>query len=120
MAERDHNRDWAIRLAEAGIPIFPCGPDKKPLVKWREASTTDAQAIAAWWTQYPAALPAIDLAKCGLIVLDGDRHGGPDGRTALRELLLAQHGEYNRRATPGAITPGRGPYLFQSKWPCIR
>ena len=112
MAERDHNRDWAIRLAEAGIPIFPCGPDKKPLVKWREASTTDAQAIAAWWTQYPAALPAIDLAKCGLIVLDGDRHGGPDGRTALRELLLAQHGEYNGRATPGAITPGDGAHIY--------
>lgn len=108
----DHNRDWALRLAEAGIAIFPCGPDKKPLVKWRDTSTTNAQAIAALWTQYPAALPGIDLAKCGLLVLDGDRHGGPDGRTALKQLLLAQQGEYNGSATPAALTPGDGAHVY--------
>jgi hypothetical protein len=112
MAEGDHNRDWALRLAEAGIAVFPCGPDKKPLVKWREASTTNAQAIAALWTQYPAALPGIDLAKCGLLVLDGDRHGGPDGRTALKRLLRAQRGEYDGHVTPGAITPGDGAHVY--------
>jgi hypothetical protein len=43
-----------------------------------------------WWSQHPNALPGIDLEKADLVVLDGDRHGGPDGRAALRELLQAQ------------------------------
>jgi hypothetical protein len=30
----------------------------------------------------------------------------------LRELLLAQHGEYNGRATPGASTPGDGAHIY--------
>jgi hypothetical protein len=38
--------------------------------------------VAMWWLQYPNALPGIDLEKCDLVVLDGDRHGGPDGRAA--------------------------------------
>ena len=111
----DHNRDWALRLAEAGIAVFPCGPDKKPLVKWREMSSTDAETVAMLWSQYPAALPGIDLAKCGLLVLDGDRHGGPDGRAALRELLLAQRPTYNGPTTPGATTPNDGAHVFFSQ-----
>jgi Bifunctional DNA primase/polymerase, N-terminal len=85
--QRDFNRDWALRLAEAGIAIFPCGPDKKALIKWRKFSSSDVDAVAQWWTQFPNALPGIDLEKSDLIVLDGDRHGGPDGRSALRNLL---------------------------------
>jgi hypothetical protein len=112
MADRDHNRNWALRLAEAGLHVFPCSADKKARVKWRDASTTDADTIASWWTQWPGSLPAIDLAKCGLIVLDGDRHGGPDGRAALKQLLLAQRGEYDGQSTPGAITPGDGAHVF--------
>jgi hypothetical protein len=112
MTAQDHNRDWALRLAGAGLAVFPAGADKKARVKWRDASTTDAQTIAAWWAQWPESLPAIDLAKTNLLVLDGDRHGGPDGRAALRELLLAQGGDYNGRATPGAITPRDGAHIY--------
>jgi Bifunctional DNA primase/polymerase, N-terminal len=108
----DHNRDCALRLAEAGLAVFPAGPDKKARVKWRDASTTDAQTIKAWWTQWPNSLPAIDLAKCGLLVLDGDRHGGPDGRAALKQLLLSQRGEYDGSATPAALTPGDGAHVY--------
>jgi hypothetical protein len=82
--ERDVNRDAALRLAEADIAVFPCGPDKKPLVKWRKFSTSDTDAVLQWWSQYPNALPGIDLEKSDLVTLDGDRHGGPDGRAALR------------------------------------
>src|SRR5262245_7025692 len=87
---RDHNRDWALRLGDAGIAVLPCDSNKKPLVKWRNFSSCDPEAIAMWWNQHPGALPGIDLAKCDLFVLDGDRHGGPDGRTALRKLLRQQ------------------------------
>jgi hypothetical protein len=109
--ERDINRDWALRLAEAGMAVFPCDANKKPLVKWRQFSSSDTDAVAQWWSQYPNALPGIDLEKCDLVVLDGDRHGGPDGRTALRELLQAQP-DYNPPATPRALTPGNGAHVY--------
>jgi bifunctional DNA primase/polymerase-like protein len=60
---RDFNRDWAMRMAEAGLAIFPCGDDKKPLIKWREFSSSDTEAVAQWWRQFPCALPAIDFGK---------------------------------------------------------
>ena len=108
---RDLNRDWALRLAEAGIAVFPCGPDKKPLIKWRTLSSSDPDAVALWWHQHFGALPAIDLEKCDLFVLDGDRHGGPDGRAELRGLLRRQQG-FNWRAAPAAITPGDGAHVY--------
>src|SRR5262249_9276746 len=107
---RDLNHDWALRLAAAGLAIFPCSDDKKPLIKWREFSSCDPEAIALWWARFPGALPAIDLAKSDLLVLDGDRHGGPDGRTALRELLHQQNFDY--RAAPSAITPADGVHVY--------
>lgn len=111
--ERDVNRDWALRLAEAGIAVFPCGPDKKPRagLKWREFSSSDPDAITMWWSQHPHSLPAIDLEKCDLVVLDGDRHGGPDGRGALRDLLKEQS-DYNASATPRVLTPGDGAHVY--------
>jgi hypothetical protein len=111
----DINRDWALRLAEAGIAVFPCGDNKKPLIdRWRQFSSSDPEAVAMWWSQHPNALPAIDLAKCDLVVFDADRHGGPDGRTALRELLQAQP-DYNAPATPRALTPGDGAHVYFSQ-----
>ena len=108
---RDLNRDWALRLAEAGIAVFPCGANKKPLVKWTTFSSSDPEAIAQWWTQFPNALPAIDLEKSDLFVLDGDRHGGPDGRTALRDLLRQQP-EFHSHSAPTALTPGDGVHVY--------
>jgi hypothetical protein len=109
---RNLNRDFALRLAEVGIEVFPCGQDKKPLVKWRRFSSCDPEIVAQWWFKYPAALPGIDLAKAGLLVLDADRHGdAPDGRTALRELLQRQTG-YDWRKTPTAFTPGDGTHVY--------
>src|SRR4051794_23738518 len=101
---RDFNRDFALRHAEAGLAVFPCGSDKKPLVAWREASTTSTQDIAKMWARHPGALPAIDLAKAGLVVLDGDRHGGPDGVAALHALL--ESNSLDRLRCPVIHTPG--------------
>jgi hypothetical protein len=94
MTLRDHNRAWALRLAEAGISVFPTNPDpesksfKKSVISdWDGNSSCDLEVVAQMWANCPGAMPAIDLRKCGLVVLDGDRHGGPDGREGLRELL---------------------------------
>jgi hypothetical protein len=108
---RDFNCDWALRLAEAGIAVFPCGPDKKPLVKWRTLSSSDPEAVARWWHQFPNALPGIDLEKCDLVVLDGDRHGGPDGVTALRDLLRQQPG-FDIQTAPTVFTPNEGVHVY--------
>jgi hypothetical protein len=101
-------------LGEAGIAIFPCGANKKPLIKWRDFSSCDANAITQWWEQYPGALPGIDLEKSDLLVLDGDRHGGPDGVAALRELLQQQV-DFDSRAAPCARTPNDGVHVYLSQ-----
>jgi hypothetical protein len=88
-----------------------CGPDKKPLIPWRRLSSSDTDAVLQWWRQYPDALPAIDLEKAELMVLDGDRHGGPDGRAALRELLKRQ-ADYHAAATPRCLTPNDGAHVY--------
>jgi hypothetical protein len=69
--------------------------------------------IRRWWTAFGDAAVAIDLAKAGLVVLDGDRHDladdspGPNGPAALAALLKAQPG-FSRELTPAVRTPGNG------------
>jgi Protein of unknown function (DUF3631)/Bifunctional DNA primase/polymerase, N-terminal len=91
----DVNLDAALELAAAGIPVFPAtcrctGSDKwqkQPLVdKWQQAATTDPQQIRTWWRVHPNAVPGIELGRAGLVVVDADRHGGPDGVAALAGL----------------------------------
>ena len=92
-----HNRNAALALAAAGLPIFPAGVskktegegwNKKPLIGgWKDKASTDPAVIEHWWRVNPHAVPAIELGSSNLVVLDGDRHGGPDGVTALNETL---------------------------------
>jgi hypothetical protein len=111
---RDINRDYALRFAEVGVPVFPCGPDKKPLVQWREASSAESTAVAALWDNWPGALPAIDCAKAGIVVLDGDRHDdGPDGVVALH-ALFAEHG-FDPLRCPVVLTPRNGEHVYFRK-----
>jgi bifunctional DNA primase/polymerase-like protein/uncharacterized protein DUF5906/primase-like protein len=92
----------ARNLAAAGIAVFPAlvfwdsqtGKwKKKPLVKhWQKAATTDRKQIETWWKMYPGAVPGIELGRAGLIVIDADRHGGPDGVAALDALTMEHNG----------------------------
>ncbi|WP_036280790.1 bifunctional DNA primase/polymerase [Methylocystis sp. ATCC 49242] len=88
---RLHNDVAAHELAAAGLHVHPCDATKRPLTKWSESSSIDAARIDDWWTRWPDALPAIDLASAGLLVIDADRHGGPDGVAAF-DQLVAVHG----------------------------
>jgi hypothetical protein len=78
----------ALQLAAAGLHVFPCNQDKTPEqgIRWTRQATTNETAIRHWWGRSPDALPAIHLGKSNLVVLDGDRHGGPDGVAALGKL----------------------------------
>ncbi len=104
------NLDVALELAEAGVFVFPANADKKPVVKWRDESTTDIAKIKAWWRQFPNALPAIDVGKSGLVVIDADRHGGPDGVQAFYELVKELGLDVS--ACPVVRTPSGGLHLY--------
>ena len=73
------NLDAALELARAGAFVFPCqsfGTTKKQPCKgvyWRSVSTRDEDKIRQLWSQHPEAVPGIDLAKSGLLVIDCDR-----------------------------------------------
>jgi hypothetical protein len=54
----------------------PPGPNKKQPCKgvyWRSVSTRDEVQIRHLWSRHPDAVPGIDLAKSGLLVIDCDR-----------------------------------------------
>ena len=106
----EHNLHIALRWQQAGVSIFVAGPDKKPRVKWRDVSTTDPDQIKEWFKQWPDALPAIDLAKSGQVILDGDRHGGPDGVSAAEQLFAER--SLNMAAIPTVITPQDGRHYW--------
>ena len=109
----------ALELATVGIPIFPARVrfnqrngkwSKFPCIKgWQSEATTDADQIREWWGKFPDAIPGIELARANLIVVDADRHGGPDGVASL-SLLAAEHGGV--LPGPMTLTPGNGEHYF--------
>lgn len=97
----------ALALAEAGVPVFPCDwrpkpqadqrypgePKKSPLTKhgFKDA-TADEDVVAAWWRQWPDALPGVPMgAASGLFVVDADideQTGETTGEATLAALGL--------------------------------
>ena len=117
----DENLAAALELAAAGIPIFPARLvdtqqngrwNKIPCIKnWQTKSTTDPNQIREWWGKFPDAVPGIELARANLIVVDADRHGGPDGVAALTHLAAERGG---MPPGPVTLTPGNGEhYIFR-------
>jgi Bifunctional DNA primase/polymerase, N-terminal len=114
--------DVALKLASVGLHVFAVrivDGDKVPRTKWRyggvgQCSTTDENIIRKWWRWWPTDMIGIDLAKAGLLVLDGDRHPDEngviihDGVQALRELFRA----YSLRLHPIAWTPSGGVHIY--------
>jgi hypothetical protein len=102
----------ALDLAVAGVPVFPAGPDKRPLlVGWQEKATTEPEQIREWWRAHPGAVPAILVGRAGLVVIDCDRHpGGNDGIQAFNRLVRANEG--NLAKVPMTKTARGGVHLF--------
>ena len=92
----DQNLQAALELAAAGLPVFPVRItynqgtgrfDKQPCIKgWQTRATTNEAEVRELWHLYPYAAPGLALGQADLVVLDADRHGGPDGVSAFREL----------------------------------
>jgi hypothetical protein len=73
--------ETALAYAAAGLPVFPCKPDKHPLTPhgFKDASC-DAGQITRRWTAWPDALIAIPTgAVSGQAVVDIDLKNGKDG-----------------------------------------
>src|SRR4051794_30068095 len=113
MAGRGDNKATALELTAAGLAVFPLrAHDRHPLVAWSSESTTDAATVTRWWQLYPQALPGLDLGKCGLVVLDGDRHDPRvDGVAALRQLFKQQAG-LQLSMVPMVRTPRDGVHTY--------
>jgi uncharacterized protein (DUF927 family) len=104
----------AMAYAREGWRVFPCGRDKKPLVKaWPKVASTDPEQIQAWWGQWPTASIGCptgpSLGKNGAWVLDVDLPDGP----ATLAALEAKHGPLP--STVEQKTGGGGRQLFY-KW----
>src|SRR5262245_13215284 len=108
----DPNLTAALSLAAAGMPVFPAGPDKRPMLKgWQEKASTETAQILKWWLAYPVALPAIVMGRAGLVVIDCDRHpGGSDGIQAFKRLVDANGIEPS--IVPMTRTARGGIHLF--------
>src|SRR5215831_14755923 len=106
------NLTAALSLTAAGLPVFPAGPDKRPLLAgWQEKATTEEEQIRKWCDAYSPALPAIVVGRAGLVVIDCDRHpGGNDGIKAFNRLLSANGG--NLADVPITKTANGGAHLF--------
>ena len=79
----------AARLYIArGWPVFPCGPDKRPLPKrGLHDASSDPAIVAEWWRQFPSALIGVPTGEAiGAVVLDIDRKNGVDGFDTLDDL----------------------------------
>ena len=106
------NLALALAYARIGCPVFPCGPEKRPLIaRGFHAATTDETQIIAWWTHWPDALAAIPTGPAsGLWVLDVD---GQTGRQSLTQLLAHFGLELVADLTPViSRTPSGGLHLF--------
>ncbi len=133
---RRHNRDLALRLAAAGIPIFP-SLNKTPVVhgwqlldtehtdqtradasaRFREkhgrdpafvGCTIDAAKVRDWWRKWPDAVPSISCGPAGLLALDADQHkDGP----ALLAQWESEHGGRHALA-PVTSTRSGGEHVW--------
>ena len=107
--------DWALKYAQRGWPVLPCGIDKKPLGHvvpcGLHDATRDEKQIISWWTANPKASIGLPTGPImGAFVLDIDLPDGPGSLAALE----AQHGKLP--PTGEQRTGGGGRQLF-FLWP---
>lgn len=103
----------AKNWAQMGLPVFPCGFDKKPLTPhgFKDA-TADLDAVTKFWRRNPKALVGIPTgAVSGLFVVDLDTD--PETGEAIGEASLAALGlSYLIGTVPTVATPSGGRHLY--------
>ena len=63
-----------LEYAAAGLPVFPCGLDKRPLITaWPTEASTDPTQLREWWSRLAGRNDrAPDRRRSGLYVVDID------------------------------------------------
>ena len=106
-------RDAALAYASAGIPVFPCRQDKRPLVSGGfKSATSDPAKVGEYWDRWPDALigmPTGERSGIFALDLDIDRDTGEHvGEASLAAAGLAE-------VLDGAIevrTPSGGRHFY--------
>ena len=107
--ENNPNMAAALKLAEAGFPVFPVSQERSPLVKWKRAATDDLAQVRRWWSKWPEAMPAMPTgSKSGVSVLDIDLKKGKDGYAELRRLGIDPEALSHVRVK----TPSGGEHIY--------
>jgi Bifunctional DNA primase/polymerase, N-terminal len=107
------NRDTAVNLAEHGFWIFPTNwENKKPSYSLHRARN-DPRIVEKQWAAHPNRLPAINVGKSGLLVIDLDvgHQEGVDGRGAFTELI-DNYGGGEWPLCPVVRTPRGGFHIY--------
>lgn len=133
-----HSSAWleALKLARKGIPVFPCGPDKRPLTtRGFKDTSTDPDVVHDWWSRWPDALIGVPTGDKFVVVdvdlqhtdaqqwLEDNRHRLPLTRTHRTRsgglhLLFAPNDKVKCSASklgPHVDTRGTGGYVIW--WP---
>ncbi len=103
----------ALDIAAGGVPVFPCGANKKPLTPhgFKDATCND-EIIQDWWKRWPQANVAIPTGKVsGRVVLDVDmdKAKGKNGERTLA-ALVTKHGDLPK--TKQNRTPRDGRHIY--------
>ncbi|TXN33918.1 bifunctional DNA primase/polymerase [Methylobacterium sp. WL19] len=104
------NVSVALDLAQSGVSVFPCQAEGEkakcpvPGLFWRNQSTTDPRRIEQWWERWPDAIPAIDLAKSDLLVIDCD------GEVGLADWAEVSAGRSDN--APSVRSPRGGEHVY--------
>jgi hypothetical protein len=123
----------ALKLARQGLPVFPCGPDKRPLTPngFKDA-TTNPDTVHTWWTTHREALVGVPTGPRFVVIdidlqhasahrwLEDNRHRLPLTRTHRTRsgglhLLFAPNDKVKCTASklgPHIDTRGHGGYII--------
>lgn len=109
----------AADLARVGLHVFPCAPDKKPRVRWKEAATTNLDQIGVWRRRWPDSmigLPCGSQNDICVIDLDICKETG----NALGVASLSGLGLGHLLNGPQVRTPSGGRHLYFQNWESAR
>jgi hypothetical protein len=108
---RTHNRNLAIPYGKQGIPVFPCGHNKRPLTEHgHHEASTNLEQIESWWDRWPDALVGIPTGPgSGRWIVDLD---GELGRRSFDDFLATTGLELIDAARCVSRTPGGGLHLI--------
>lgn len=100
----------ALEYTRRGKLVFPCGMDKKPLVKGGfKAASLNVIQIREWWQRWPEAMIGMPTGQVnGVLAIDCD------GETGVRNFLSLCEQDGVTPDTTWQITPSGGRhYLFK-------